>query len=245
MPAKATMDSVENKKTGLKKLWHCETLWTHLFAYVNLGFLIEHKGNGVIKQPLYHISECPNAPRDPPPSYENGYHQMHAIEACVQDAINHQIFDMINAALQMHYLNKADTLSPNDSYINSAGQPVPVENILPRTFYPAWLCSCYQHHIQSTPWQFVADATLGTMPSLGPDVGFTMNGDIVMVYFWVWSDPRLQACLLALSCMTLDEKDWLTWQSIDDYGAHVADPVSLHNLLCLEAECMQIVQLEA
>ncbi|KAF8880689.1 hypothetical protein CPB84DRAFT_1751349 [Gymnopilus junonius] len=355
------MEFVEDNKTGLKTLWHCKMIWTRLFAYVNLGYLMEHKGDDAVKKPLYHLSECPNAPRDPPPSYENGYRQMHAVEAyqsnltqppvCniegIQDAVNHQIFDVINAALQMRYFNKADTLSLNDFYVDSDNRPVPVENIKPRIFYPAWLRSCRQHHItkkigtagftdmvlfaspgrlntedpkatrvalhEGKPsWVYVTEhyqdilqgdddivdrtgkfktqvkthygnlllkQLWGQCASLGPNAGFTTNGNVVMLYFRVvprenmngqtqgatkdtkpssipdsgfvlsplmqWSDPRLRACLFALSCMTLDEKDWSTRQSKDDYGAQVADPVSLRDLLCPEAECTQIVRPEA
>ncbi|KAK0452649.1 hypothetical protein EV421DRAFT_1770322 [Armillaria borealis] len=350
-PAASTMDFVRDENTGLKKLWYCETMWTRLHAYVSLLVSFEHKNDPAIREPLFHLSECPNAPEFPPSSYEDGYRQMHAIEAIqsirpqpvvcniegVQDAVNSQILDLINAALQMRYENKADKLSPGAKYINSANGEAPVEDVKASCFYPAWLRSCYQNHISKhsgtagftdrmlfvspggldsthpkrtqvalqegkTPWVYTTAAyqdilrgfesiitdegtfdvvenghngnlllkqLWGECADLGPDAGFTTNGDVVMVFFRLvprsqkpdddargsrsktpQSTPDPDSGFILSPLMKWNDTRLracllaLSFMTLDEesWMSRKVNPISLRDLLCPESECRQILQ---
>ncbi|KAF9474182.1 hypothetical protein BDN70DRAFT_885114 [Pholiota conissans] len=273
-PAEFTAAAVENPLTGLHKLWYCETMWTRLLAYVSMGENLMKKDDVALGgRTLYHLSNCPGVPREPPSAYEAGAQQMHLIECSlldrsqpvvcniegIQDAVNSQIIDVLNAAMKMRYENKARDLTANTHYNNSADNKAPLGIVEANCFYPAWLRSCSQNHIYrskgtsgftdkmlfasprvldcqnpkhtqvalqegKTPWVYktkdLQDILLGSpeiinetgkfrrtraetghtgnlllkqlwgeCADLGPDAGFTTNGDYVMVFFRVRPQP--------------------------------------------------------
>ncbi|KAK0203418.1 hypothetical protein DFS33DRAFT_1383677 [Desarmillaria ectypa] len=148
------MNFVRDKNKGSKKLWYCETMWTRLHAYASLVILFEHRIYLAIREPLFHVSEYPNAPELPPPSYEDGYRQMHVVDgiqsipsqpiSCntegVQDAVNSQILDMCHE-------NKATDFIPETDYINTANEKVEDSDAKASSFHPTWFQSCYYNHI--------------------------------------------------------------------------------------------------
>ncbi|KAK0474188.1 hypothetical protein IW261DRAFT_1595983 [Armillaria novae-zelandiae] len=218
-------------------------MWTRLHAYVSLPVSFQHKNDPAIRERLFHLSECSNAPEFPPSSYEDGYRQMHAIEAiqsilpqpvlCNIEGVQDDYSNILMACVpQMRYENKADKLSPEATYIDSANMEVPAESGIISDEGNVFENGHNGNLLLKQLWGECAD--------LGPDAGFTTNGDVVMIFFRVvprsrkayggtrgsrsktpqstpdsgfvlsplmkWNDTRLRACLLALSFMTLDKE---------------------------------------